>query len=121
MRYRFDADAVSWTVLTRWHDAVVRHEGGITVMQITDAGREALVPSLQQHISFTIWAEHGPALTSAIEALTNEVGRRLETMNGAVTDQALTNAAAALGPLRAALYAANHAGDPAFPPFRSVR
>lgn len=58
----------------------------------TDTGREAFVE---------IPSVFGPALRSAIEDLSNEIGGRLEGIHVYQQEDALTEAAAALGPLRA--------------------
>ena len=47
----------------------------------------------------------GPALRSAIEDISNEIGGRLEGIHHYAKEDALTEAAAALGPLRAAVNA----------------
>jgi len=63
-------------------------------------------------ISFTVHKEHAPALRSAVEEISNTVGGRLEGRYEYDVEQALTNAAVALGSLRAATFAAIPAGDP---------
>jgi hypothetical protein len=54
-------------------------------------------------ITFEISSEHGPALRSAIEEISNEIGGRLEGAYRFAREDALTYAATALGSLRAAI------------------
>jgi hypothetical protein len=54
-------------------------------------------------ISFQVSSEHAPALRSAIEEISNIVGARLEGNHAFAKEGALTDAAVALGSLRAAV------------------
>lgn len=63
-------------------------------------------------ISFEVREEHAPALRSAVEEISNEIGGRLEGPHAFAKEEALTNAAIALGALRAAVNAKVPAGDP---------
>ena len=62
----------------------------------------------------------GPALRSAIEDISNEIGGRLEGIHQYTKEDALTEAATALGPLRAAVNAVIPVGhvDHETPTFR---
>jgi hypothetical protein len=62
-------------------------------------------------ISFDVHTEHAPALRSAVEEISNELGGRLEGMYTFPVEMALTNAVIALGTLRAAVCAKIPAGD----------
>lgn len=63
-------------------------------------------------ISFTVPADRAPALRSAVEEISNEVGGRLEGRHTYAKEQALTDAAIGLGRLRAAVNKAVPAEDP---------
>lgn len=63
-------------------------------------------------ISFQVHEAHAPALRSAVEEISNEIGGRLEGMYRYDQEEALTAAAVALGTLRAAVDALVPAGDP---------
>lgn len=63
-------------------------------------------------IKFEVHEAHAPALRSAVEEISNEIGGRLEGMYTFPQEQALTNAAVALGALRRAVDAKVAAGDP---------
>lgn len=54
-------------------------------------------------ITFEINPKHGPALRALIEEMSRRVGKALEAPALYATEQALTNAAAAVGALRAAV------------------
>jgi hypothetical protein len=54
-------------------------------------------------ITFTIAHEFGPALKSAVDEISDIVGSRLEGPHSFAKEGALTNAAAAVGALRAAV------------------
>lgn len=69
-------------------------------------------PSAFLRIEFDIHRADAPALRSAIDEISNEVGGRLEGPHSFATEQALTNAARALGCFRAAVNALVNAGDP---------
>lgn len=56
----------------------------------------------------------GPALRSALEDLQNTIGERLVGVHKFEREDALTNAATALAPLRAAFNEVIPAGDPNF-------
>lgn len=56
-------------------------------------------------ISFVIDRRFGPALRAAISDISNQVGHKLEQPYAFVTEDALTEAAVALGSLRAAVNA----------------
>lgn len=55
---------------------------------------------------------HAPALRSAIEEISNEVGGRLMGQHAFAKEQALTDAMIGLGVLRAAINKVVPAGDP---------
>ena len=63
-------------------------------------------------ISFMVRDEDAPALRAAIEEIRNEVGGRLEAPHAFATEQALTDAARALGALHAVLVAKIPQADP---------
>lgn len=63
-------------------------------------------------ITFTVRRSHAPALRSAVEEISGEVGARLEGPHSFAKESSLTNAAIALGKLRSAVNAAVRAGDP---------
>lgn len=65
-------------------------------------------------ITFDVLDEHAPALRSAIEEISNEVGGRLEGLHRYSKEHALTKAAVALGTLRAAICKVVAAGDPTY-------
>lgn len=54
-------------------------------------------------VAFKVSSEHAPALKSAIEEISNIVGSRLEGSHAFAKEQALTDAAVALGALRRAI------------------
>lgn len=54
-------------------------------------------------ITFSVSTEHAPALKSAIDEISNVVGGRLEGAHSFAKEQALTDAAVALGSLRHAI------------------
>jgi hypothetical protein len=62
-------------------------------------------------IRFTIRSSKGPALRSAVDEISNIVGARLEGAHRFAKEHALTDAAIALGALRAAVNAAIPTGD----------
>jgi hypothetical protein len=62
-------------------------------------------------ITFSVPDEAAPALRSAVEEISNEVGGRLEGSHRYDKEEALTRAAVALGKLRAAVNRAIPEGD----------
>jgi hypothetical protein len=73
--------------------------------------KSAPYPSELLTITFQVSRENAPALKSAIEEITNEVGGRLEAPHAFAREDALTRAAIALGALRRAVSAQVPAGD----------
>jgi hypothetical protein len=65
-----------------------------------------------KRISFEVADIHAPALRSAIEEISNEVGGRLTGQHAFAKEQALTDAAIGLGTLRKAINKVVGAGDP---------
>jgi hypothetical protein len=63
-------------------------------------------------ITFEVFEEFAPALRSAIEEISNDIGARLTGSHRFAKEQALTDAAVALAPLRVAISAKIPAGDP---------
>lgn len=63
-------------------------------------------------ISFTVRAAVAPALRSAIEEISNDIGGRLTGSHRYAKEQALTDAAIALAELRVAVTRKVPAGDP---------
>jgi hypothetical protein len=62
--------------------------------------------------SFEIPDKFAPALRSAVEEMSNEIGGRLEGSYAFATETAYTDAVVALGALRAEVNAKVKAGDP---------
>ena len=81
-----------------------------------DAPRQLGNTQPQVQITFTIDEEVAPALKSAIEEISNEVGGRLEAPHSYDREDALTRAARALGALRAAVSAVVPQADPNYSP-----
>lgn len=65
-----------------------------------------------KRITFEVADIHAPALRSAIEEISNEVGGRLTGQHAFAKEQALTDAAIGLGTLRKAINKVVGAGDP---------
>lgn len=63
-------------------------------------------------ITFEVYEEFAPALRSAVEEISNDIGARLTGSHRFAKEQALTDAAVSLGALRAAVFARIPAGDP---------
>jgi hypothetical protein len=63
-------------------------------------------------VTFEVYAEFAPALRSAIEEISNDIGARLTGSHRFAKEQALTDAAVALAALRVAVFAAVPEGDP---------
>jgi hypothetical protein len=63
-------------------------------------------------ISFTVFLEHAPALRSAVDEISNDIGGRLTGSHSFAKEAALTDAAIALAALRKAVFAKVPAGDP---------
>lgn len=68
--------------------------------------------SITLKIAFSVSSEHAPALKSAIDEISNIVGTRLEAAHSFAKEQALTDAAVALGALRRAVAEKVQKGDP---------
>lgn len=62
--------------------------------------------------TFSVEQDHAPALRSAIDEISNEIGGRLTSSFIHAKEGALTDAAIALGALRAAVFAQVKEGDP---------
>lgn len=62
--------------------------------------------------SFQVHSDHAPALRSAIDEISNDIGGRLTGSHSFAKEEALTDAAVALGALRSEVFAKVPAGDP---------
>lgn len=61
-----------------------------------------------------VYDEHAPAFRSAVEELADEIAGRLEGSHSFAAEQALTDALIPIHSLRAAVFKAIPAGDPAY-------
>lgn len=84
--------------------------------ELTQADRQDGNPKRLLTITFQVPDEHGPALRSAIEELSGELGSRVEGPHSFDREDALTKALCAVGILRAAVNTHVPAEDPYYNP-----
>ena len=110
-------DTTQIEVLLETKAPVAPRQNGGRIAFTPRAAVGAMPPDRRMHdpelsFTFTIRKSHGPALRSAVEEISDELGSRLEGPHSFPKESSLTNAVIAIGHLRRAVNAKVDKGDP---------
>lgn len=103
--YRMKSEVNATPRAPRYHSPAATAQRSARAPLVAPSGRMV-------RIVFDVHLEHAPALRSAIDEISQELGGRLEGPHSFNRESALTDAAIAIGALRRAVFALVPAGHP---------